>query len=61
MIFGNKHLAPDPHALARSGCCITINSYVKCLPSFVTRLIELFVSLATGMILAMTATKISDL
>ncbi len=32
------HLAPDPHALARSGCCITLMEYVIVLPPFVTLL-----------------------
>ena len=50
-----KHLAPEPHALARSGCWMTDISYVKCLPSFVTRLFVLFVSLLTGIMLAIVS------
>ena len=41
----DSHFAPAPHALARSGCCITLNLYVSCLPSRVILLTECSVSL----------------
>lgn len=44
-----SHLAPCPHALARTGCCSTVISYVRTLPSAVVREMELLVSLSTGM------------
>jgi hypothetical protein len=50
----HEHLAPEPHALARSGCWITTNSYVSCLPSFVTRVMLLRVSLFTMMVAMVT-------
>lgn len=35
----NLHLAPEPHALARSGCWITVKSYLIVLPVLVTRVV----------------------
>lgn len=47
----NIHLAPEPHALARSGCWITSSSYSNSRPSLVTRLTLALVSFETGMML----------
>lgn len=49
-----EHLAPEPQALARSGCWITTNSYVNRLPSFVIRVMLLRVSLDTMMLAMVT-------
>ena len=56
----NSHLAPEPQALARSGCWMTSSSYVKCRPSLVTRVIEVLVSLETASMLAMAAVCIGE-
>lgn len=40
----NLHFAPEPHALARSGCWITVKSYLMVLPDFVTRVVVATVS-----------------
>jgi hypothetical protein len=45
LVQPDSHFAPAPHALARSGCCITLNLYVSCLPSRVILLTECSVSL----------------
>jgi hypothetical protein len=42
------HLAPDPHALARSGCWITDKQYVSFLPPFVARTIILSIFSGSG-------------
>ena len=47
------HFAPEPQALARSGCWITSISYVKCRPSLVTRSIDALVSFETPIMFAM--------
>lgn len=49
-----EHFAPEPQALARSGCWMTTNSYVKRLFSLVIRLMLLFVSLFTMMLVMVT-------
>ena len=47
------HLAPDPQALARSGCWMTSSSYVRCRPSLVMRFVDVFVSFETASMLDM--------
>ena len=51
-----SHLAPEPHALARSGCWMTVNWYDSLLPSFVILVVELTVSWRVAVTLATLAT-----
>lgn len=51
MGFSDIHLAPEPQALARSGCWMTSSSYSNSRPSLVMRLMLALVSLGTAMML----------